>query len=102
MNPVPEDVFHDYLHVLERAILDLRARIRCEDDVAIREVHDMLHAVHNIPQMLRSCEGWHVPENIDADLARYDQEWLGIGNARLRKSLMGHLKKARAGDYDRL
>ena len=42
----------------------------------------------------RKCCG-HVkggmPENIDADLAAYDKMWLGIGNAKLRKSLMEHL-----------
>ena len=98
MNPAPEDVFHDYIRVLELAILDLRARIRYEDDVTIREVHDLLDAIHNIPEMLRSCDGWHVPENINADLAAYDAKWLGVGNARLRNSLVEHLNKVRAGD----
>jgi hypothetical protein len=102
MNSAPENVFHDYIQVLERAIFDLRTRIRYEDAVTIPEVHDMLDAVHNIPKMLRSCEGWHVPANIDADLSAYDKKWLGIGNARLRKSLMEHLDNARAGDYDQL
>ena len=60
----------------------------------------MLDAIHNIPIMLRSCGGWHVPENIDADLAAYDAKWLGAGKAKLRKSLVEHLTKVRAGDHD--
>jgi len=102
VNSTPGSLFHDYIRVLERAILDLRARIRYEDDVTILEVHDLLDAIHNIPKLLQSCDGWHVPENVDADLARYDAKWLGAGNAALRKSLVEHLNKARAGDYDHL
>ena len=100
MNPAPTNVFHDYIGVLELAILDLRMRIRYEDEVTIPEVHDLLDAIHNIPKMLRSCDGWHVPENIDADLTAYDAKWLGIGNAKLRKSLMERLNDVRAGEHD--
>ena len=97
-----DDVFHDYLHVLERAIIDLRARIRYDDAVTIDEVHDVLDAIHNIPEMLRDCDGWHVPDNVDADLTRYDTKWLSADDAAERRhALMDHLQRARAGDYDR-
>lgn len=96
-----DDVFHDYLLVLERVIVELRTRIRQDDAVKIAEAHDLMDAVHNIPEMLRNCEGWHVPENIDADLARYDSKWLDVGDkAERRRSLIQHLHRARDGDYD--
>jgi len=100
MNIASDEVLHDYLHVLERAILDLRARIRYDDDVSMDEVHDLLDAVHNIPKMLRDYGGWHVTENIDADLADYDTKWSGKGQATGRKRLIEHLQRARNGDYD--
>jgi hypothetical protein len=100
MNPQLNDVFHDYIRVLELAIRDLRARIRYEDDVTMQEVHDLLDAIHNIPILLRSPGGWYVPENIDSALGRYDAKWIGTGNAKLRTSLMEYLRMVRAGDYD--
>ena len=100
MNPAPEAVFHDYIHVLERAILELRMRIRYEDDVSMMEVHDLLDAIHNIPRMLRTYGEWWVPENIDSDLARYDAKWCHTGKANLRSSLVECLDSARAGKYD--
>lgn len=97
-----EDVFHDYLHVLERVLIDLRCRIRYEDNVSIEEVHDLLDAIHNIPEMLRNCQGWHVPENIDFDLSRYDGKWLHVDDgAEARKSLIKQLQRARSGEFDR-
>ena len=100
MKSAPEPVFHDYVTVLEYAILELRMRLRYEDDVTLDEIHDMLDAIHNIPTMLRQFGDWHVPDNIDADLERYDAKWLGIGSAELRLGLLKHLERARAGDYD--
>jgi hypothetical protein len=100
MNAASNDIVHDYLHVLERAIIDLRARIRYNDDVSMDEVHDILDAVHNIPKMLRGYGGWFVTENIDADLGRYDTKWSDRGQATMRKRLMDHLQRARDGEYD--
>jgi hypothetical protein len=100
MNPAPDSVFHDYLIVLHRGILDLRTRIRCADEVTLDEVHDLLDAIHNIPAMLLAHGGWFVPENIDADLARYDSKWSNAGAAKLRSSLLRHLESARARAYD--
>ena len=34
------------------------------------EVHDLMNAIHNIPQMLQASDGWYVPEKIDFDLQR--------------------------------
>jgi hypothetical protein len=96
----PEPVIHDYLLVLERAILDVRARIRYDDDISLDEVHDVLDAIHNIPAMLRRFGDWHVPENIDSALQTYDAKWVGVGSSRLRKSLGDHLKRAGDGEYD--
>ncbi len=100
MNPAPESVFHDYIILLHRAILNLRMRIRHEDAVTLDEVHDLLDAVHNIPTMLRSYGGWFVPDNIDADLKRFDDKWTAAGEATLRSSLLQMLGDARAGEFD--
>jgi len=100
MTPASPQVFHDYILVLERAILDLRMRIRYDDGVTLDEVHDLLDAVHNIPKMLRDYGDWFVTENMEADLARYDDRWLPTGNSKMRKSLLQHLTAARNGDYD--
>ena len=95
-----EEIFHDYILVLERAILELRCRIRYSDSVTIDEVHDLMDALHNIPRMLRNYGGWHVVENIEADLARYDQKWINLDDPDHRPSLMEMLGLAKAGDLD--
>lgn len=95
-----EDVFHDYILVLERALLELRCRIRYGDSVTIDEVHDLMDALHNIPRMLRKYGGWHVVENIDADLARYDRKWINLDDPDHRPSLTEMLGHAKAGDLD--
>ena len=102
MGEASDQIFHDYIRVLECAILDMRMRIRYEDDVSLMEVHDLLDAIHNIPIMLRSVGGWHIPENIDADLARYDSKWQGADDSKRRKSLIEHLNRIQAGDYDHM
>ena len=89
-----------FLTLLERAILQLRSRIRYGDNVSLKEVHDILDAVHNIPTMLRSYGGWHVEENIVADLAAYDNRWLSQPGSEMRKSLVETLAKARRGEFD--
>ncbi len=93
-------VIHDYTCVLERAILVMRMRIRYDDNVTMVEVHDLLDAIHNIPTMLRDYGKWFVPENMDADLARYDDRWLPVGNSKFRMSLLKHLATARSEDDD--
>jgi len=95
MIAVPEDVVQVYSRVLEQALLSLRMRIQYEDEVTMLEVHDLLDAIHNIPQMLRKCSGWHIPENIDRDLLRYDQKWQDVGNAKLRTPMSECLRRAR-------
>jgi hypothetical protein len=72
-------------------------RIRYDDEVTIHEVHDLLDAIHNIPHMLRDYGEWHVEENIDADMARYDKKWFRHGNAKLRRSLVETLTRIKAG-----
>ena len=100
MTSASQQVFHDYILVLERAILDLRMRIRYDDGVTLEEVHDLLDAIHNIPAMLRDYGNWFVTENIDTDLSRYDSRWLSVGDSKMRKPLLQHLAAARNGDYD--
>lgn len=99
MNLNNDDISNVYNRLLERAILDLRMRIRYDDGVSIDEVHDLLDALHNIPQMIRDCSGWHVPENIDADLASYDAKWFGADGSERRKSLIQQLSDIRDGKY---
>jgi hypothetical protein len=75
-------------------------RIRYDDAVTIEEVHDLMDALHNIPRMLRDCSDWYVPENIDADLARYDEKWVGSQHSERRKSLIQHLNDVRDSKHD--
>ncbi len=100
--PPSDHVFHDYILVLERAIINLRHRIRYSEPVAIDEVHNLMDAIHNIPKMLRNYGGWHIVENIDADLARYDRKWINDDQQDRRTSLLDTLENAKAGDFDGL
>jgi hypothetical protein len=86
--------------LLERAILNLRTRLRYGEVVSAEELHDYLDALHNVPIMLRDYGDWHVEENIDADLARYDHRWLVRADSKLRKSLLETLRRAKLGEYD--
>jgi len=100
MNLTPDDVLHDYSRILQLAILDYRARIRYDDDVSIEEVHDLLNALHNIPRMLRCCDGWNIPQNIDADLKAYDAKWRTGADSTRGTPLMEYLARIRAGEFD--
>jgi hypothetical protein len=75
-SPTPE-VANAYTAILERAILNLRMRLRYGEIVTAEELHDFLDALHNVPIMLRDYGGWHVEENINFDLAHYDKRWIG-------------------------
>ena len=99
--PPPETVAA-YTALLEWAILKLRMRLRYDDGVTLDEVHDYLDALHNIPAMLRRYGDRFVEENIDRDLARYDEKWMGHPGAELRDSLIETLRRARAGEFDTL
>lgn len=80
-------------------MLHLRRRIRYGETVSLQEVHDVMDAIHNIPSMLLGVGGWHVPENIDVDLKRYDARWPpeeGVPRVRLMKTLI----EIRNGEYD--
>jgi hypothetical protein len=100
MTTPPPDAVAAYTALLERAILNLRMRLRYGEEVSPDEVHDYLDALHNVPTMLRDYGGWHVEENIDADLAFYDERWLGRPGSELRTSLVETLRRARAGEFD--
>jgi len=100
MNPAPPEVVSAYTALLERAILNLRMRIRYGEDISINETHDYLDALHNVPTMLRNYGGWHVEENINADLARYDQKWLEQPGSTMRRSLIETLRLCRDGEFD--
>jgi hypothetical protein len=76
----------------------LRMRLRYEDGVTLEEVHDVLDALHNVPIMLQRYGGWHVEENIDWHLTRYDGRWMGRAGSEFRRSLMETLRRARAGE----
>ena len=101
MNTAPEPTTKAFLALLEQVILCLRMRIRYGEDISLEEVHDLLDALHNVPTMLRNCGGSHVEENIEADLAAYDQRWLSEPGSDFRKSLVRTLDAARRGEFDR-
>jgi hypothetical protein len=71
-DPAPPDVVHVYTTLLERAIVELRFRVRMGEVISADELHDFLDALHNVPTMLRDYGNWMVEENIDQHLARYD------------------------------
>ena len=101
MQAPPPDTVNAYTALLEKAILNLRMRLRYGEDVTLDEVHDLLDALHNIPMMLRSYGGWHKEENIDASLARYDERWLNHPGSDFSRSLLDTLRSAQAGEFDR-
>ena len=87
--------------LLERAILNLRMRLRYGETVTADEIIAYLDAIENIPTMLLNYGGWHVEENIDWHLAHYDEKWMGQAGSELRRSLIETLKRARAGEFAR-
>lgn len=97
--PSPE-VVAAYTALLERAIINLRMRLRYNDGVTFDEVHDFLDALHNVPIMLRDYGGWHVEENINWHLAHYDERWVGRPGSEFRNSLVETLERAQAGKFD--
>ena len=99
-DPAPPDVVNAYTALLERAIVQLRYRLRYGDVVSADELHDYLDALHNVPTMLRDYGGWMVEANIDADLAEYDERWVGQPGSEMRKSLIELLQRARRGEFD--
>ncbi len=100
MSSEHRDITDTYTRVLEQAILHLRMRIRYGEDVSSDEVHDLMDSLHNIPHMIRNCGGWHVPENIDADLAMYDEKWLDRDDGGTRRPLVKLLNDIRNGEHD--
>ena len=100
MKAATEPTVKAFLALIEQAILNLRMRIRYGEEVSLKEVHDLLDALHNVPIMLRNYGGWHVEGNVEADLALYDQRWLSQPGSDMRKSLAGTLDAARRGEFD--
>ena len=99
MEMAPESTARPYLVLLERAIVELRMRIRYGESVSLKEVHDFLDALHNVPRMLMDYGGWHVEKNIDSDLAEYDRRWLSQPDSDLRGSLIEALNRARREQF---
>lgn len=97
----PPEIANAYTALIERAIFNLRMRIRNGENVQADELHDLLDALHNVPTMLRDYGGWNVESNINADLARYDQRWVGQPGSTMRISLVETLRRAELGEFDR-
>jgi hypothetical protein len=94
------DVVNAYTALLERVIINWRLRLRYGEVVSSDESHDLLDALHNVPIMLRNYGGWHVEENVLADLSRYDERWLNVPDSDLRISLLETLRRVRAREFD--
>jgi hypothetical protein len=95
-NLAPESVIRAYLSVLREAILNVRMRIRYGETIDMQELHDLTDALENIPQMLCDYGGWHVEENIDSALLRYDRKYYNPGESERATSLMRALETAKA------
>ena len=91
----PELVLRTYLGVLHQPILNARMRIRYGESIEMDELHDLLDAIHNIPEMLSAYGDWYVEENIDNDLRRYDDRWCKPGDTSRRRSLKTAMERAR-------
>ena len=101
MEPLSDELRYQYTLLLEQAIIVLRMRIRYADSVTMAEVHDYLDSLHNVGAMLRGAGSWKIPENIDADLQRYDDKWLGSEDgATSRQGLFALLQRIRDGEFD--
>ncbi len=100
MSRPSETVTDAYIKLMEKAILQLRMRIRYGEIVSLDEVHDLLDAMHNIPAMLRADSAWHNEENIVADLARYDERWMSRAGSDHRVSLVRALELIRERKSD--
>ncbi len=91
----PESVIRAYASVLRDAILDVRRRIRYGETIDLQELHDLTDALENVPAMLCSYGQWHVEENIDVGLKRYDKKWCHPDASVQTLSLMRALERAK-------
>ena len=91
----PEPVLRAYLAVLRDAILSIRMRIRYGETIDMQEIHDLMDAVENIPEMLCAYGDWHVEGNIDWGLKHYDERWYKQGADPPMTSLQTSLEKAK-------
>ena len=91
----PESVIRAYTSVLRDAILDVRRRIRYGETIDMQELHDLTDALENVPAMLCAYGQWHVEENIDEGLKRYDKKWFNPDASERKLSLMRALENAK-------
>ena len=94
-NLAPESVIRTYASVLRAAILDVRMRIRYGETIDMQELHDLTDALENVPAMLCAYGGWHVEENIDEGLKRYDRKWCTPDSSVRTLGLMRALEEAK-------
>jgi len=92
----PESVVRAYVSVLREAILNVRMRIRYGEPIDMQELHDLTDALENVPQMLCAYGGWHVEENIDEYLKRYDSKWYDPDGSLRGLSLVQALERAKS------
>ena len=72
--PSLDDERKRLLNVLEQAIIEMRYRIRY-DDITTDEIHDMLDAIHNIPEYIRGTSDWHTFTGLSEAIAIFDCKW---------------------------
>ena len=95
MRSPPSNVSKAYLILLDKAIVNLRMRIRYGENLSNDEIHDLLDAIHNIPEMLHNYGGWFVEGNINQALLRFDERWQKQGSSDFRISLIDALQDAK-------
>ncbi len=99
MPPPSPQVVSEYTTLLQRAILNLRMRLRCGEEVSTDELIAFLDAIENVPTMLLNHDKWHVEENINWHLAHYDEKWLNREGSKLRVSLVDTLRRIKNGEF---
>ena len=92
----PEPVIRAYATVLRQAILNVRMRIRYGETIDMQELHDLTDALENVPEMLCAYGGWHIEQNMDEALQRYDRKWYDPEASVRSISLMRALEEAKA------
>src|SRR5437870_3713566 len=76
-----------YLDLVYWVILFVRVRSRGDDRLSDDHLHDLMDAIHNIPEFLAGTNEWFTPERMREYLAVYDERWSENGGMHLIKRL---------------
>lgn len=93
----PEDVLRPHLQLLYAVVLQVRQITRNGplQPAECEIVHDLMDAVHNIPEMLLNYGAWWDETRLCEDrLRQFDERWAGLTGFSLEK-MLGEARRAR-------